>query len=124
MVIYLTHDSYMYIRMCTCTMNSIWLKQVDVWPARFVFLVTTIAYLYLCRPPFCGDSVSVYNGTTAFKSLSRKVCHRQSSKTVVALKGRTAYVRFKSDTVKGTGTGFRGCFKAEGTFCEINLTYK
>ena len=93
---------------------------------RFVLGVTTTvtAYLYLCRPPFCGDSVSVYSGTPAFKSLRRKVCHRQSSKTVVALKGRTAYVRFESDTIKGTGTGFRGCFKAEGTyFCEINLTY-
>ena len=89
----------------------------------FVLGVTTTVttYMYFCRSPFCGDSVSVYNGITQYKSLRRKVCHRQSSRTVVALKGRTAYVRFQSDTVKGTGIGFRGCFKAQGTFCEINL---
>ena len=93
---------------------------MDVWSARFVFGVTTIAYLYLCRPPYCGDTVSVYTGTPGYGRLSRRVCHRQASSTTVVTSGRTAYVRFKSDTVKGTGTGFRGCFKAEGTFCEIH----
>ena len=92
---------------------------MDVWSARFMFGVATIASLYFCRPRFCGDSVSVYSGTPGYGRLRRKICYRQTSSTAVLSYSRTAYVSFQSDTFKGTGTGFRGCFKAEGTFCAI-----
>ena len=62
----------------------------------------------------CGDHIALYSGLSTQSSPIRKICSSYGSNFQFEKSLDLLYIRFQSDSLKGSGTGFRAHFKLKG----------